>query len=737
MRTKTIIATLRSWVQSLWPFARGSPPLHVIGLPPTPSGSAIPGPSQSQAESVGEVPSERGAHSNEQEENELPGDEPQPTCRNTACTEIPHDSDSPEQETAPPVSHEGGQPTAPKIGEESSNGETGSRSNSDTGITKPQKTEYEPHRIGGKRGPKLSNSGSKPQPSLPFRPELICQKIPGSACWEIILNADKEYRIAAVHLEDKPLEFVDQQYRIPSLSGSLNVRSEEGTEHVIPLFGGEPLIFKMKKNWSGKGRRVLRINSGHFVAIVPSEWERIGHVPIEPTACSDPAFQAHYFHRDTTASYEDTLCFREWNDTSTVTGIELVGESIFDDSDDGILFVGDPPELKYLQQIEWARVGEESEPGWGQNFRPKTQSLSKILDGREGRFFIRVYDPEVRMLDSMAFRYVRNLKRIEVNGTEYSQDTVLGPERTGYPPIDICLIGADGSILTPPGAIAIPPRPDADFISHNLESTACRVNVILDLPRIWWRLDDQSDSGEWRDTPLTMTREEFRNHTYEGAALSVLSKREAKVRAGFDDQLDRPYRRNIQEDRISIPLDHFADYIQIAQRLNRDPCFNVEWAQKIVPLILISADPEPEIVSFTAEPTTIVSGEETILEWVTRNAGDACVEIAPDTGAVEANGRCAICPAETTAYTLILNSFGSDDIRRAVTVTVVSPDQQPIPRIISAGGEWRAGKGFSLRELRDAGLTAKEAADRSIPIDKRRRTAHPINIRALGGVRDA
>jgi len=546
-----------------------------------------------------------------------------------------------------------------------------------------------------------------------------------------------------VHIGGTSLDITGQQCCIPSLSGSLTVRSEDRTEHDITLFkDGTPLIFKLKKNWASEGRRVSRITSGHFVVIAPSKWERIGHVPIEPAACSDPEFQAHYFHR----SAKDTRCFREWSSTPEAAGIELVGKRIFEDSNEGILFVDDPPELKCPQRIAWARVGEESKRGRGQNFHPGSQLLSEILSDREGRFFIRVYDCEVRMLDSEAFRYVHNLKRIEINGDEYGQDTVLVPERTGYPPIEICLIGADDSILTPgltpqaqqaitlSGTIAILPHPDADRISCNLGSVDPHVNIVLNLPRIWWRLDGQFDSGEWHDTPLIMTREEFRNCADEGAALSILPKREAKVCARFDDWPDHLYRRKIEEDRIAIPLNHFADHIQITWRLNRDTCLNVKWAQKIVTLIVISADPELEIVSFTAKPTTIISGEETILEWVTRNAVNACVEIAPDTGAVEVDGRCTVRPAETTAYTLILKGFGADDIRRAITVTVVSPDE---PRIISVGGVWRSGKGFSLRELRDAGLTAKEAADRSIRIDKRRRTTHPINIRALGDGRDA
>lgn len=208
-----------------------------------------------------------------------------------------------------------------------------------------------------------------------------------------------------------------------------------------------------------------------------------GRAPVEPAGCADPAFRAHYFYRDVTASDEYVGGFREWNDSSA-TGIELAGRRIFDDSDDRTLFVGDPPCLEAPPGTEWARVGEEIEHGWGQNFRPDEQSLPDVLASREGRFFLRVYDPDVSLLDSEAFRYVRDLRRIEVNGAEYGQDTMLVPTSTGHPRIEVRFVGIDGSTLTPSlpsqaqqavapsGAIIVPPHPDADRIQCSLESVA-------------------------------------------------------------------------------------------------------------------------------------------------------------------------------------------------------------------------------------------------------------------------
>jgi len=43
----------------------------------------------------------------------------------------------------------------------------------------------------------------------------------------------------------------------------------------------------------------------------------------------------------------------------------------------------------------------------------------------------------------------------------------------------------------------------------------------------------------------------------------------------------------------------------------------------------------------------------------------------------------------------------------------------------------RRGKGFSLSELGEVGLTAKEAVGKGIPVDRRRRTSHPHNLETL------
>lgn len=279
-------------------------------------------------------------------------------------------------------------------------------------------------------------------------------------------------------------------------------------------------------------------------------------------------------------------------------------------------------------------------------------------------------------------------------------------------------------------------------MSYTVKSDTGTLDIELNLPRFWWRIQRHGiESGEWQDTPLAVTRKEFREHAHANASLRLRTPQRIKsIRAGFDEELDRVYRRNSGDNDAVIPMADFGDYSQIDQPLSQDASFNVECDGVKLTLIQVSCDPVPVISSFTREPATIAVGEQATLRWATRNAEAGGVMMAPEIGPVALNGSLDVAPSETTTYTLRLMAFGKDPVTKTVTV-IVRPthhsDKKPIAWVIRAGGSWKHGKGFSYREILAAGLTVAGATRRSLPYDKRRRSTHQANIERIRRWTDA
>ena len=545
----------------------------------------------------------------------------------------------------------------------------------------------------------------------------------------------------------------DGEYRLRAFAGSLSVAYKDGKHIEFPLFDEKPLIFKLRADWKGAGRQVNSLTNGHFIVIAPSGWMRTGHVSVAPDGCTDISFSAHYFYRTRNESTGDVGGFEEYDLPLKVSQANLVGETVFDDSEKGQLFGGNaPPSLTPAPGVEWARVGEEGHNGWpGKNFKPAEQALADVLDRRQGRFFLRVYDEEPKLLDSCEFRYLCNLKEIRVNDEPYTEHTILAPSPTGHLPTKVRFIGVDGASIHPilppkvahakpnRGSLIVEPHPCGDSISCALESDTGRVDIVLHLPRIWWQMkQDASEPDVWRDTPLTMTRQEFREYADMDATMRLrLPRRIKSVRIGFDDDLERRYRTETRENDSFIPLvvslADFADYSQIDQRLNEDASLNVECDGTTLTLIRVDRDPVPMIISFTYEPETVIAGKQATLRWTTRDTEAGGVAIDPDIGAVESSGSVEITPLKTTVYTLRLTASGLEDMTRAVTVAVRPlpyPDDKPFARVIRASGGWKHGKGFSYGELESAGLSVGDAT-RRLPVDRRRRSTHRENVETI------
>ena len=510
---------------------------------------------------------------------------------------------------------------------------------------------------------------------------MICRRATDD--WQVLLCSEETGTVSEVRYGRKALTHgPGETWCLSRLSGELEIIFKEGKTNVLPLFKeGTPLIFKFHKNWTGDGRRVKNVTKGRFIVIAPAEWTRTGDVPVMPEDCSDPNFLAHFFYRE--QEIDDPGAFEEYTVTAT-PGIELQGNRVFDNSEQGELFGGCVPVLMPLSDVVSARIGEENPDGWrGENFDPAQQTLEQVLADRQGWFYLRVYDRQANRLDSCDFRYCSELQEIRVNGTPYTEDNLLVPSKHGHAPARVEFSGNGSTLLhpelrgkhphatvRPDSVIKVAPHPDGDRVSCTLAAGNSRVEVTIALPRVWWKIDARQERNEkWRDTPVDMSRETFRNLARAGELFRLhLPKYISGIRVGFDAELDREYYL-VKRDcgfEAEIPLRDFADYSQIKQRLSSETQLSVQCGEETLPLVRIAANPAPAAV---------------------------------------------------------ISNLSAHLSKKRLA-----------PRVKRPRGGSRAGKGFSSGELREAGLGRATAVHFHMPFDHRRRSTHAANINILKGL---
>ena len=354
----------------------------------------------------------------------------------------------------------------------------------------------------------------------------------------------------------------------------------------------------------------------------------------------------------------------------------LKGSSIYDDSEQGLLFISNPPDLEITESVaesvSWVRIGAEGGGCWrGENFRSAEQhTVNNALNGRQGWFYVRIYDQDVKLMDSDHFRYSQPLKEIRVDDTVYSDDMLLVPstdkDTNGYTETIIQFIDTEGNNIFPEqkgnnshtsicndGAVIVAPHPDGDLTEWKVGS----VDTVITLPRIWWRIMETED--EWRATPIVMSREEFRENADAVVQISLPSNLD-EIQVGFDCDLQRAYSATADDENenkreVELPIRDFVDYEEIENPSSKDTHLKIQCNGKVLPIIRVSADRLPPL-----------------------------------------------------------------------TKPLVND-----PQVKKPAGGLRRGKGFSYGELRNANITVDEAKDLGIKTDLRRQTVHQVNIDKL------
>ncbi len=618
----------------------------------------------------------------------------------------------------------------------------------DRGETRRSRPRRKPvERGGARRGPRKETredgaAGRTLRRSPVARARIVCRKNAGR--WGIAVTpaagvvvrgeSDKQSGVAGG-------EFTPAEFR----SVALIEDEGGGRPERVPLFADEPMVFRLGADWQGEGRRVGGVGIGHFIVIAPAGWKRLGDVPVEPEACVDSGYRAHYFF-GSRGDGRPVEGFEERGVSSSV--IVLNGDRVFDDSDQGELFVGEPPVLK-APGMAVARVGEEGKEGWGETFGlDDGRSLADVLGGREGWFFVRVYREGVGVeADSVHFRYMPNLREIRMEGEVYDADTLLVPGPRGHVSVDVEIVGdgraapivgvtVDGSLKLERdgGRFECPADPAMTELEISVAGERGVVDVVVGMPRVWWRLPVPGETaGQWLDRAPRMTREEFRTLGLAGAEIWIdVPDRVRRVGVGFGDEgaTNYPATKSGQRRGCVVPLGHFVDHAEIDQWLFRDAALSARFAEAVVELVEIAADALPKIVEFTVGRSRVLPGDTVAVRWRADDCEGVAVSLGPDVGQVGFEGSREIRLKESTRVALTLSAAGMEDVVEGRVIEVVEPDvlngSELVPRA-KAAELWRRAKGFSLREV----SAVRGAEVLAIRVDRRRRSKHAVNVAAL------
>ena len=504
--------------------------------------------------------------------------------------------DAAETEVSPPPAEEEplDLPPGPEVGSD-----PGSGIDPQVEPPAPPRTRKQIRELGGRRkqGENLAvrppRRGPRVRPSL--RPILECREAPEGWGYTLSLSLPAGLNVRAVFLDGTELDMNDGSCELSSCSGALMVRTADGEEIDVPLFEGKALVFRTAADWS-LGRRARGVGQGHFLVVAPEDWRRIGEAPVAPVACGR-GFLAHYFHFEEGETVDGPVGFHGHELDSVGPGFTLSGVRVFDDSREGDLF-RTIPGISCAPGVREVRVGSEGGDAWlGETFDPNEKNLADVLGGRQGRFFVRVYD-DSGLRDSGQFRLLEELREIRINGKSYSRNMILVPKTTGHREARVQLLAGSQPEAGPEWDVRrLAPKPDGEQALYRLETGFGAVSVEVRPPRLWWRMREaKGEPGVWQDVRLELKRQDFQRFGEEGRCLEVrLSQAVKGVWIGFDSVTRRSYPAALAGEWrvVRVPLRDFRDYAAVARPAAKERALCVRFGDLTIRPLRIWDEPPP------------------------------------------------------------------------------------------------------------------------------------------------
>lgn len=436
------------------------------------------------------------------------------------------------------------------------------------------------------------------------RPEIVCWK----EGWNWILAAEVPEDLLedpglSVLQDEAPLtpdESYEGRYRLKRLLGKVNVRSSKDEVPIeIDLVEEKYyLLFRLVGHHERRGRRARQATSGSYLVVVPDGWERdeevSGPPPVNPEPVSIDGYWAHFFYLSRDDARKIAFVTPGGEKIEIETGaarFELVGTLLNDSSEDvGPLFGGGPPRIRALHEQGWRNVGtvvvgEEGggKKRWRTQFSPDRDRVEQHLPDEVakrggGWYFVRIYDTNDDLVESLDFRFMSTLEEIRVS------DHPFLPVTKGHTVVDVeflhesgCEVRlteglADGLQIAHEDqktSVTIPPNPAWDETHWIVGARGGpQVEVTVLVERVWWAAGEENTvPSEWTDKPLTLSRGCFAATSKKALWLRFPRPRWVdKVDVGFDRLKSRPYRVEVGKRELAIPLRDFGDSVEIGDR---------------------------------------------------------------------------------------------------------------------------------------------------------------------------
>ena len=546
-------------------------------------------------------------------------------------------------------------------------------------VVEVKREQREPIKRGGRpRGPTQDLEKERTRIIQPRRPnpEIVCWK--RERQWVLAVEVPEELLEKpglTVFQSGSPLlrdELEEACWRLEQVSGDVIVHWNEAEavhETKVNLGQENYLLFRLIGQNLNQGRRVKSPCSGSHLVIAPNDWKRDETLSGPPPVMSEPtslvSYQAHFFDLEKGGEQKIAFCLPDGRlqvIESRAPRFELMGSRIEEASEHvGPLFGMKPPQIRALDRQAWENVktivvGEEGSGRgrWRTAFQPDPEKSeqdlpSELAARKSGWYFLRFYNADGDLVESMDFRFVSVLKEIKV-----LQPSPL-PSEDGHKPVRVELAHEADCAVQPVSKVTniqverqddktvliVPPDPACDESQWLVgPERGPWVEVTLNVERIWWGVGEKNNPpSDWQDRPVILAREDLRATSSKALWLRLPKPRWVnRVLVGFERSKARPYNVRVTEKAVAIPLREYNDCAEVGDKTRE---YNLRlWIQRN------HQDMEGTVIVLPASPVIIAPPAQAVSplnqSWVglgKKKAAIAKAVIQHGAGEIKVNGR--------------------------------------------------------------------------------------------------